>query len=271
MKKPKWWLNLIALFVSGIHILPFYILCMSSFKAADDLSSKWVPPGYLYLENFTNAWREANLGRSFMNNMTITVLAEVLVVLIGSIAAYPLARYKTRWNKFIYTLFISCLIIPPLTILVPLYKVMVDLGGVNQYWGIIVLHVTFYLPITIFLYTGFISSIPAELDEAAMIDGAGRFSLFYRIILPLLKPITATVIILTGVQIWNDFQFSVFFLQQPVTRTTTVALSAFFGRFNSNIGWVAAGSLLGAIPVSIIYLFLQRYFIQGMAAGAVKG
>jgi len=271
MKKNKRWLNLVALIICAIHILPFYILCTSSFKAADDLSSKWVPPGYLYLENFTSAWVEANLGHMFLNNTTITFAAEVLVILLGSIAAYPLARYRTKWNKFIYTLFISCLIIPPLTILVPLYKVMVDIGGINHSWGIILLHVTFYLPITIFLYTGFIDSIPAELDEAAMIDGAGRFSLFYRIILPLLTPITATVIILTGVQIWNDFSFSVFFLQKPDTRTITVALSAFFGRFNSNIGWVAAGSLLGAVPITIVYLFLQRYFIQGMASGAVKG
>ncbi|MCR8644901.1 carbohydrate ABC transporter permease [Paenibacillus sp. N1-5-1-14] len=271
MRIKKIVINIVAIVVSLIHILPFYILCTSSFKAGDDLSSKWQWPGYLYLDNFMNAWTEANLGRTFMNNILITVLAQVLIIVLGSIAAYPLSRNRSKWNKFIYTLFISCLIIPPLTILVPLYKVMVDFGGVNHVWGIMMLHVTFYLPITIFLYTGFIDSIPRELDEAAMMDGAGRITLFYRILLPLLTPITATVIILTGVYIWNDYSLSVFFLQKPETHTITVALSAFFGKYNSNIGWVAAGSLLSAIPITVVYLFLQRYFIQGMAQGAIKG
>jgi raffinose/stachyose/melibiose transport system permease protein len=141
----------------------------------------------------------------------------------------------------------------------------------NQLWGIILLHVTFSLPITIFLYTGFISSIPYELEEAALIDGAGRFKLFYAILLPLLKPITATVIILTCVNIWNDYQFSVFFLQHKDMHTITVALSGFFSQYNNYIGWVAAGSFLGAIPIALVYLFLQRYFIQGLSSGAVKG
>ncbi|QHW30963.1 carbohydrate ABC transporter permease [Paenibacillus rhizovicinus] len=265
------WLTFLSLVICLIHILPFYILLTTSFKAADDLSSKWVMPGYLFLDNFSNAWREASLATAFRSNIIVTAVSVLLIILVGSIAAYPLARYQTRWNQFIYAVFVSALIVPPLTILVPLYKFMVDIGGMNQYWGIILLFVTFNLPMTIFLYTGFISTIPRELDEAAMIDGAGRFELFYRILLPLLKPITATVIILTGVAVWNDYQFSVFFLQHPHTRTITVALASFFGQYNSNIGWVAAGSLMGALPMIVLYLFLQRYFISGLASGAIKG
>ncbi|WP_199614360.1 carbohydrate ABC transporter permease [Paenibacillus alkalitolerans] len=261
----------ISLLICLIHVLPFYVLLTSSFKAVDDPSSKWIMPGYLYVDNFTNAWHEAHLGTAFANNIAITAGAIVLVVAVGSIAAYPLARFKTGLNKFIYALFVSAMIVPPLTILVPLYKFMVDLGGMNSYWGIILLHVTFNLPVTIFLYTGFIDTIPKELDEAAMIDGSGRLRMFFSIIMPLLKPITATVIILTGVGIWNDYQFSVFFLQQPDARTITVALSAFFGQYNNNIGWVAAGSLMGAVPVAAVYLFLQKYFIHGLSSGAVKG
>jgi raffinose/stachyose/melibiose transport system permease protein len=270
-KNSRFWLTLLSLIICLIHVLPFYILLTTTFKAADDLSSKWLFPGYLYLDNFVNAWREANLASAFKSNIIITVISVLLIVIVGSIAAYPLARHQTRWNKFIYTVFVSALIVPPLTILVPLYKFMVDIGGMNQYWGIILLFVTFNLPMTIFLYTGFISTIPRELDEAAMIDGAGRFSLFYRILLPLLKPITATVIILTSVAVWNDFQFSIFFLQRPHTRTITVALSSFFSQYSSNIGWVAAGSLMSALPMIVVYLFLQRYFITGLASGAVKG
>ncbi|PZE21496.1 carbohydrate ABC transporter permease [Paenibacillus xerothermodurans] len=271
MIRNKSGLTALSILICLVHILPFYILVTTSFKAVDDLSSKWVMPGYVYLENFRNAWVEAKLGTAFQNNLIVTVIAIMLIVIFGSIAAYPLSRRQTKWNKFIYMLFVSALIVPPLTSLVPLYKFMVDLGGMNQYWGIILLHVAFHLPMTIFLYTGFISTIPRELDEAAMIDGAGQFGLIYRIILPLLTPITATVIILHGVSVWNDFQFSLFFLQKPELRTVTVALSSFFAEDGNKVGWVAAGSFMGALPMVVVYLFLQRYFIQGMAAGAVKG
>lgn len=153
----------------------------------------------------------------------------------------------------------------------PLYKFIVDIGGMNSYWSIILLHVTFNLPMTIFLFTGFISSIPVELDEAAMMDGMSRFGLFFRIIMPLLKPITATATILAGVNVWNDYQFSVFFLQSPEMKTMTVSLSSFFSQYTNNIGWVAAGSLLSALPIIILYLFLQKYFVSGLSSGAVKG
>ncbi|SFI34717.1 raffinose/stachyose/melibiose transport system permease protein [Paenibacillus sp. UNC496MF] len=270
-RKRNPWPTALSLLICLVHILPFYILLTTSFKAADDLSSKWVMPGYMYADNFKNAWQEANLPSAFRSNLIVTIVSVALIIVVGSVAAYPLARFQTRWNKFVYAVFVSALIVPPLTILVPLYKFMVDIGGMNQYWGIILLFVTFNLPMTIFLYTGFIGTIPRELDEAAMIDGAGRLGLFYRILLPLLKPITATVVILTGVAVWNDYQFSVFFLQHPHTRTITVALAAFFGQYNSNIGWVAAGSLMGALPMIVLYLFLQRYFISGLASGAIKG
>lgn len=270
MNEKRTGLLIVSLIIALLHIVPFYILLTTSLKAADDPSSKWIAPGYVYLSNFADAWNSAHLGTAFKNNIVITVASVVLVIVLGAVASYPLARYKTAWNKFIYIVFISALIVPPLTILVPLYKLYVDLGALNTLWGIILLHVTFNLPITIFLYTGFVSTIPRELDEAAMIDGSTRLGLFFSVILPLLKPATATVIILTGVAVWNDYQFSVFFLQKSEVHTITVALSAFFGQYTSNIGWVAAGSLMGALPIALVYLFLQKYFIQGMAAGAIK-
>lgn len=271
MKAKKKWLSLATVLISIMHILPFYLLITTSLKPMDDSSSKWALPSSLYLENFMNAWEQANLGQAFVNNILITAISVILVVILGSFAAYPLARYKTRLNKFMYLLFVSALIVPPLTILVPLYKFIVDIGGMNQPWAIILLHVTFNLPMTIFLFTGFISTIPRELDEAAMIDGMSRFGLFFRIIMPLLKPVTATVTILAGVNIWNDYQFSVFFLQSTEAKTITVSLATFFSQYTNNIGWVAAGSLMAALPIIVLYLCLQRYFVSGLSSGAVKG
>lgn len=269
--KSRNWLMVLTIGISIVHILPFYILVTTSFKSADDLSSKWLPAKYLYFGNFIHAWENGNLDIALLNNVIITTVSVLLVVVIGALAAYPLARRQTSWNKFVYIFFVSILIVPPLTILVPLYQFMVNIGGINSYWGIILLQVTFNLPITIFLYTGFINTIPRELDEAAMIDGANRIQLFFKVIIPLLKPVTATVIILNGVFIWNDYQLSVFFLQQTQYQTITVAMSKFFGQFSNQIGWVAAGSFIAMLPMTILYLFLQKYFIQGLSSGAVKG
>ena len=254
-----------------IQLMPLLIMLNLAFKNVIDKSSKWVPPTYLYLNNFANAWIEAELGRALFNTFVITTFSVLLVVCLGTLASYPLARYPTRLNNLVYMFSISILIVPPLTILVPLYKVVVDMHGINTPWMLIALHVTFQLPFVIFLFTGFIKSIPRDLDEAAIIDGCSRFGVFFHIILPVLKPVTATAMILVGLAVWNDYQFSLFFLQRPSSQTFTVVLAQFFSQFQNNISWVAAGSLLSMIPMTILYIFLQRYFISGLAEGAVKG
>ncbi|WP_410513766.1 carbohydrate ABC transporter permease [Paenibacillus sp. BR2-3] len=263
--------TLAGLFIALLHLVPFYILLTVSFKDMRDISSKWIFPGYLFTDNFVSAWHKAELGRAFMNTAFITFLSVSLIIILGSLAAFPLARYQTRTNKWMYGFFVSALIVPPLTILVPLYKMFVNLGFMNTYFGVVLLHVTFHLAMSIFLYTSFIGTIPKELDEASMIDGASKIGMFFRIILPLLKPVTATIIIMNANSIWNDYQFSVFFLQKPESKTITVALSTFFGENSVQIGWVAAGALMAAIPSIIIYIFLQRYFVEGITSGAIKG
>ncbi len=264
-------LPIVALGACLIQLMPFLIMLNLAFKNITDKSSKWIPPAYLYLDNFVNAWTEAELGRAINNTFVITIFSGLLVVCLGALTAYPLARYPTRLNNFVYLFSISILIVPPLTILVPLYKVVVDMHGINTPWMLVALHVTFQLPLVIFLYTGFIKSIPRDLDEAAMIDGCSRFGIFFRIIMPLLKPVTATAMILAGLAVWNDYQFSLFFLQRPSAQTFPVVLAQFFSQYQNNVSWVAAGSLLSMIPMTVMYIFLQKYFISGLAEGAVKG
>lgn len=263
--------RLALVLVMALYSVPFYILLTTALKRESDLSSKWTFPGYFYTENFAQAWQNAHLGRAFLNNTIILVCSLALLVVLGAAASYPLARYKTKLNRFMYVFFIAAMIVPPLTILVPLYKFYVALHAMDTYWGIILIDVTFQLPMAIFLYTGFIGTLPRELDEAALLDGCSRFSVFFKVLFPLLKPVTASVIILSGVNIWNDYQFSVFFLQQTNMKTFTVSLASFFSANNNHIMWVAAGSLLGSLPVIAAYLLLQKYFVSGLSAGAVKG
>lgn len=160
--------------------------------------------------------------------------------------------------------------VPPLSILVSLYSVLVKINGVNEYWGIILVLVTFELPLSIFLYTNFISSIPKALDEAAAIDGSGPVRTFFQIILPQLKPVTASVVILTGVHCWNDYQFSLYILQSPKMRTIPLAIASYFSQTTSNINAAAAAALLAILPVVVVFLFLQKYFIRGMVDSAIK-
>jgi raffinose/stachyose/melibiose transport system permease protein len=148
---------------------------------------------------------------------------------------------------------------------------MNKLGAVNTYWGIILLMITGQLPLSIFLYTNFIATLPVSLEEAALIDGANYFQIFVRIVMPLMKPVTATVIILAGTFIWNDYQLSLYMLTTSSMRTITTAIGAFFSQQSSNLGAASAASLMGMLPILLAYLFLQQYFMKGMVAGAEKG
>lgn len=271
-KKKKRLLTAVAACITLFHIIPFYILITTALKAKGDFSSKWVFPDYFSVENFTEAWEKANLGNSFANTTIITVVSAILLIILGSMAAYPLARRQTKLNKFVYFLFIGIMIIPPLTALVPLYKMVVNMGMMNTYEVAILNNVAAFMPLTIFLYAGFIrSTIPKELEEAARIDGASTVGIFFKIVFPLLKPITASILIIACVFIWNDYQFAIFFLQDQEMQTITVALASFFGQNQNQLNLVAAAALMAMLPMTILFLFLQKYFIAGLSSGSVKG
>ncbi|MBD1380685.1 carbohydrate ABC transporter permease [Metabacillus arenae] len=271
-KLSKYLLTGVSLLVLLFHIIPFYIMVTTALKAKGDFSSKWVFPTEVSLQNFTEAWEAASLGSSFFNTTIITVFSAILLIVFGSLAAYPMARRQTSLNKFVYFLFIAIMIIPPLTALVPLYKMVVNIGMMNTYDVAIYNNVAAYMPLTIFLYAGFIrSTIPKELEEAAKIDGASTIGTFFRIVFPLLKPVTATVLIISCVFIWNDYQFAIFFLQDKSMHTITVSLASFFGANQNNLNLVAAAALMAMLPMTILFLFLQKYFIAGLSSGSVKG
>lgn len=261
----------LALVITLIHLIPFYILITTALKAKGDFSSKWVFPTQLSFENFSEAWEKANLGTALVNTTVITFSAAFLLIILGSMAAYPLARRQTKLNKYVYMIFISIMVIPPLTALVPLYQLVVDIGMMNTRTIAILNNVASFMPLTIFLYAGFIrSTVPKELEEAAKIDGASTLGIFFKIVFPLLKPITATVLIISCVYIWNDYQFAIFFLQSEEVKTLTVAISSFFGENASNLNLVASAAIIAMLPMTLLFLFLQRYFIEGLAAGSVK-
>ena len=269
MREKVWWRYVVALPIMLLYLLPFYILLGVAFKAPTDPSSRWVMPDYLYLENFRTAL-SGKILQGVRDSLIITIVSVTLIVIIGALAAYPLARNRSKLNKIVRMFIMGVMMVPPLSILVPMYGVMIRLKAISTYHGIVLLLVTFQLPLAIFIFTNFISSIPKALDEAAALDGCGPLRTFLWIIMPQLKPVTTSVIILTGVTCWNDYQFSLYMLQSPRITSVTLAVSGFFAQVSSNVYAAAAAAVLGVLPIVILFLLLQKYFIQGMVDSAIK-
>lgn len=268
-KSGLWRLPILAV-IFAVYLSPFYILVGISFKPVTDLSSRWKFPSQPTLENFRAALEQGGILAALLHSFFVMTVTVLLIVITGSLAAYPLARNKSRWNKLVKSFVLGVMMVPPLSILVSLYSVLVDMGGINHYWGVILVLLTFELPTAIFLYSNFIASIPEALDEAAAIDGCGPIRGFFLIILPQLKSVTASVVILTGIHCWNDYQFSLYILQSSRLRTVTLAISSFFSQTTSNLNAASAAALLAIFPPVVCYLFLQKYFIKGMVDSAVK-
>lgn len=262
--------NILSILIISVHMLPIYITVVASLTKLGTSKSYLAVPNALFTENYRIAMETGNLLPAILNTLFITVCSVVLVILLGATAAFPLARVKTKLNQGVMFGIISLMMIPPLSLLVPLYSFMKTISAIDTYWGIILLHVVFQMPTSIFLFRNFIASIPKELDEAATIDGCNIVQLFFKVILPNVKPVIATVTILTGVGVWNDYQFSLYFLQSPEKRVLTLAISQFFSQGDVNLNVAASAAILGVIPIGIAYLFLQKYFIRGMVDSAVK-
>lgn len=262
--------NFIGLLIILFHAAPFYVLVTTALKERGDYSSRWILPNVFNWDNFNIALRGGKLVGSIMVTLVITVIATFLIVIVGALAAYPLARFRCKTSKVLSLTLLGVMMVPPLSVLVPLYRLMVTIHGLNTYWGIIILSVTYGLPVSIFMYSNFIDTIPHDLDEAALIDGCSRYSIFFRIILPSLKPVTASVIILTAIGIWNDYSFQLYILQKPKMRTVTLMMTSFFGEGNINMNAAAAATCITIIPLVLIYLALSKYFVQGVVDSAVK-
>ena len=254
-----------------VQLLPFYIALTTALKPRDDLSSQWtLPLGGVYWDNFVVAIDDGGILRAMGNSAIVTVVSTALVCVLGALAAYPLARRPTLGNKVVFAGIVALIMVPPLSVLVPVYSLLSQLGAINTYWGAVVIMVTTQLPLAIFLYTAFMRGLPLAIEEAATVDGANLWQLLFRVVFPMLKPVTATVIILTSVAVWNEYALSVFVLRDPDVRTIAPTIGTFFASQGSNPGAAAAAALISVVPVLLAYLVLQRYFIKGMVAGSEK-
>ncbi|PZE27410.1 carbohydrate ABC transporter permease [Curtobacterium sp. MCBD17_034] len=254
-----------------LQLVPFYVALTTSFKAKTDLSSQLAfPTTGLTFANFVHAITEGGILRAMVNSVVVAGISTVLVCLIGAAAAYPLARRPTTLNRAVLSVNVGLMMVPALSVLVPLYSLLSHIHALNTYWGIVLVMVTTSLPLAIFLYSSFMRSLPLSVEEAARIDGANLFQTLFYVVIPMLKPVTATVGIITGVGVWNEYALSGYVLTTPATRTIAPAIASFFSIQSSNLPAATAAALIAVVPIVIAYLFLQKYFVRGLV-GAEKG
>jgi raffinose/stachyose/melibiose transport system permease protein len=270
-RRTPWGLRLFEIFMilaALAFIYPAVFVLNNAVKPEAEITLHPVaPPTRLELGNFAKAWSEMSFPRTLANTFLITFFGVGGILLLSSMAAYKLARTITRFSWLLYMVFAFALVIPFQIIMVPIVVLASDLN-LTSIWGIIPMYWGLGAPLAVFMYHGFVKGVPKELEESASIDGAGQFYTFFRIVLPLLTPITATIAILDALWIWNDF-----LLPLIIVRKGTLQLEQmrFHGMFLKEYGPMAASLVLSATPIVVFYLALQKYIVKGIAAGAVKG
>lgn len=251
-----------------LALIPFYsllVMALSSQKWTGVLAPQW------YFGNFAAAWNSSHLGRAMANSLILTVCAMLMLVACASMAGYAFARNKDLFHKISFNVFLFSMLFPTIIITVPLYTLMKQIHGINTYWAMILLLTTGVLPFSIFLYASFIKGMSHEIEEAAYIDGCSRYMTFWRIVFPLLKPVTSSVVILNAVGVWNNYGTAIFFLQRQEMQTVPLAIASFQQTYGANWNLMAAAALIGMLPPVVVFLSFQKYFIKGIAAGSVKG
>lgn len=263
-------LELVMITVGLIFLLPLYVLVNQSLKAPSDLSDPLAPVTKPTLVNYSDAWQEGDLGHALLTSALVTICSVLVLVIISALAAYPLARSTRRWSSITFYAFMIGLLLPFQLALVPLYVTMRDLHLLGTPWSLVLFYSGHLAPFSIFLYSGFLRAQSIEYEEAAAVDGAGTWQTFWRVVFPLLRPVTGTVIILNVLNIWNDFFTPLLYLSGSPNTTVPVALYSFVGEFVSRWNLVFAGLVISIAPILLIYFLMQRTIIKGFSSG-LKG
>lgn len=257
--------------VALVYLLPFAVLLLLALSPSGFDSATLYRPDAWHWDNFATAWTQSGLAAALLHSLVITVGALSVLVLAASMAAWAFVRYPIPLFRFLFAALLACMMIPGIINTVPLYTLLIRIHGVNTLWAMVLVCATNALPFSIFLYSGFLQTVPREIEEAAVIDGCTPFSAFWRITFFFLKPVTAAVIILNGIAIWNNYGQAIFLLQTDEVRTVPLAISLFFQQYGAHWNLVAASAFLAVIPALAVFLGFQNYFIKGITAGAVKG
>src|SRR3954447_2357709 len=271
--KTPWWLWIVVAGIVLFCLFPFYWMVNISLKTGPDLSAADLLPPHPTLKNYDSIFKESNFTNGLRNSAIVALTTTFLSVVIGSFAAYSLARLKVPKKFWLLAIILSVSTFPGIAIAAPLFKLWTDIGLYNTLIGLIIPNLAFALPLTIYTLTSFFREIPKDLEEAALVDGATRFQAFYKVVVPLAAPGMATAAILTFIAAWNEFLFAITLTSSQAARTVPASIAFFTGstEFEEPLGTISAASVVISIPLIILVLLFQKRIVAGLTAGAVKG
>lgn len=261
-------MHLALLISAGLFLLPIAVMLNTSLKSPPELIQVLSLPKGFYWPNFQQAW--AQISRSLLNSLLITLPATLLSLLVGAFAAYPLAQFRFKGDTIVYTVLLSGMFLPFQSVLVPLVLIMRQLGLYDTIVGMWLVHVAYGVPLCTFFLRNYFATLPASLFEAAAVDGTSVAGYFFRIMLPLARPGLAALAILQSRSIWNDFLFALALTSDDHVRPVTVDLASFIGSTAVSYGALMAGTLISILPVTIVFVLFQKHFIRGILAGSLK-
>ncbi|MEU8566183.1 carbohydrate ABC transporter permease [Streptomyces cyaneofuscatus] len=260
------------LVASAVVLVPLIVVLLTSLKTESEVASSGplsLPGDWFNYANYATAIEQGAMLRAFGNTTLILVISTVGTVLIGSMTAYAIDRFQFRLKKLVMGLFLLATLVPSVTTQVATFQVIDDLGAFNSRWAPILLYTGTDI-VSIYIFLQFIRSIPVSLDEAARIDGANSWTIYRKIILPMLRPAIATVVIVKGIAIYNDFYVPFLYMPDPELGTISTALFRFKGPFGAHWETISAGTIVVIVPTLIVFLALQRFIYSGFAAGSTK-
>ena len=254
-----------------IFFVPFYYLIVNTFKSAQEATfSPMSLPRTFTLEHYREAFASSDFLRSFLNSFVITVISVMIIIVLGSMAAYAITRRKNKLTKILFFYFLIGFMVPVQTTLIPLFNLMSSLHLQNSILGMIVLYSS-WSNFAIFMYQGFLGGVPRDLEEAALIDGCNLWQMFWKIVFPLLKSVAVTIMIFDVMWIWNDFMLPYLFISSSEKFTLIMEVYKGVGQFANNWTVMLCTMVIVLIPITIFYLLMQKHIIAGITSGAVKG
>ena len=258
-----------------VFMVPVYGAIVTAFKSQAEVTTGgyWTPPASLATENFARVMdpEAGNLGLYLKNSLLLTIPASIFSISLGTLAGYALGKFRFKGDGVLFVFVVAGMFLPPQIALIPVFRLMNDIGLYDTLWAVIIIHTAFGIPICTLVMRNFFQVVPNALREAALIDGATEYGIFFRIMLPLTLPALAVLATLQFTWIWNDFLWPFILTQKADSRTIMVGILNLTGQYTVDWGGQAAASLIGSVPTLFIFIFFQRYFIKGLTLGAVKG
>lgn len=263
-----------AILVYAILILvPLLMVVLTSMKTLEQTFENplGIPAEGLIFDNFVSIFQEQTMAGYFVNSSVVTLFSVSFTLFFGAMIAFGITRLNNWKGNLIFTVFTVGMMVPPQVNMVPLYSLVLDLGLTNSLTGLILVNISSTIPVAVFILTGFMKTLPRELFEASTIDGAGNWRIFSKVVIPLSLPSLSATAIFLFVMHWNDLLYPLLFITDNSYKTLPLALLDFQGQYSTNYPMLFTGVLIASIPMAIMYIFLQRYFVAGMTSGTVKG